>query len=93
MFDNVGGKIKSLAKVFCWLGLFLSVIVGIAMILISMNTYNGEVFALIGVVVIILGCFLSWAGSLITYGLGELIQNSCVQAELAVKQSMRENYD
>jgi len=93
MFDNVGGKIKSLAKVFCWLGIFVSIIVGIAMILISMNSYNGEIFSLIGVVIIILGSILSWIGSLLIYGFGELVQNSCIQTEIAVKKSMQEDYD
>ena len=30
MFDNIGGKIKKLAKIICWIGIILSVITGIA---------------------------------------------------------------
>ena len=29
MFENIGGKIKGLAKVVCWIGIILSVITGI----------------------------------------------------------------
>lgn len=33
MFNNIGRKIKTLAKVLCWLGIIASVISGIAMVL------------------------------------------------------------
>ena len=35
MFDNIGGKIKALAKVTCWVGIVSWVFIGIAIIAVS----------------------------------------------------------
>ena len=74
MFSNIGGKIKVLAQVQCWLGIIGSIIYGI--VLISASTrmrYGGETVAL-GVAVMIGGSFLSWICSFFGYGFGELIE-------------------
>ena len=41
MFDDVGGKLKTIAKVFCWIGIVLSVIYGISIIagLVKINGF------------------------------------------------------
>ena len=70
MFDNIGGKIKTLAKVICWTGIIVSCLCGIILIGINTNT------AFIGFMVLIIGSFSSWIGSFMTYGLGQLIENS-----------------
>jgi len=87
MFDNVGNKIKDVAELFCWLGILCSILLGLGLIL-SLNVSIIGIF--IGIVVIIVGSFMSWVGSLITYGIGEMVQNSCIQTEIAVKRSMKE---
>ena len=69
MFNNIGGKIKTLAQVVCWLGIIASVIFGI--ILMLQNEDN----VLIGFIVLILGCFFSWISSFMTYGFGQLVEN------------------
>lgn len=66
MFNNIGGKIKGVASVICWVGIICSVIIGGSMLL---NKYS----ALVGVVVIIVGALLSWVSSFLLYGIGELI--------------------
>ena len=35
MFSNIGGKIKGLAKFFCWLGIIASVIAGVGMMILG----------------------------------------------------------
>ena len=71
MFNNIGSKIKSLAKVICWLGIIISVITGIIGII------NGtEQFTVSGIITIIFGSLASWLGSFFAYGFGQLIENT-----------------
>ena len=76
MFDNVGSKIKKLAKIFCWLGIAASVISGIAIIIASPSAYNHNSLALTGVLTVALGCLFSWICSFFIYGFGQLIENT-----------------
>lgn len=70
MFSNIGGKIKTLAQVVCWIGIVICVILGA--IFIIQDEKNGWV----GPVIIICGSLLSWVGSFMTYGFGQLVENS-----------------
>lgn len=76
MFENIGSKIKTVAKVVCWIGIIASVISGIVLIAQDEDT------AFLGFLVIVLGCVGSWVGSFITYGFGQLVENS----DILVKQ-------
>ena len=77
MFDNIGGKIKALAKVFCWLGIIASIISGAAIIVqASQQRYNSGVGILYGVLIIVGGSLISWISSFFTYGFGQLIENT-----------------
>ena len=83
MFDNIGGKIKGLAKFVCWVGIIISVIAGIVLMVqgSEVNSYyysGGAGTGLIagGLMTMILGSLLSWLGSLTLYGFGELVENS-----------------
>ena len=73
MFNNIGRKIKMLAKCMCWLGIIASVISGIA-IISEDSYYNSTIVP--GILVAVGGSFLSWIGSFFTYGFGELVENS-----------------
>ena len=42
MFTNIGGKIKALAKVVCWIGIILSVIFGIISIVTGNEMSNSR---------------------------------------------------
>lgn len=75
MFDNIGGKIKVTAQVICWVGIIISVLIGLA------SFENG------GIVLIILGSLSSWVGSFVLYGFGQLIENSDVLVELKKSES------
>ncbi len=73
MFDNIGGKIKTLAEVVCILGIVGSVLWAIATLLQS--NYH-HVTILESILILGLGSLGSWVGSFITYGFGELIENT-----------------
>ena len=68
LFDDIGGKIKSLARVMCGAGMVVSFIAGI------MQFVDEKL--VLGCITIILGCISSWLGSFLLYGFGQLIQNS-----------------
>lgn len=75
MFNNIGGKIKSLAAVVAWFGIGFSVIIGIVLIAAA------EELFLIGLIVAVLGSISSWIGSFLIYGFGELVENSAIIAQ------------
>jgi hypothetical protein len=74
MFDNIGGKIKGLAKLVCWLGIIGSGICGI--VFEGATRSNGG-----GLVIAIVGAVISWIGSFFIYGFGQLVENSDIIAE------------
>ena len=77
MFDDIGGKIKGLATFICWVGIIVCVILGIVMIVNATGGYRtdgGMVVA--GILIIVIGSLLSWVGSFVLYGFGELVENS-----------------
>ena len=80
MFTNIGGKLKTLAKVAAWLGIIASVISGIGMM--TMRGYNygygygGGLAIVAGLVVIIVGSLAAWLSALALYGFGELIEKT-----------------
>lgn len=50
-------------------------IIGIGSIVIGADSYNGEIFILIGVVLIIVSPLIAWLGSIVLYAFGELCDN------------------
>lgn len=74
MFKNIGSKIKMLAKVTCWVGVIGSVLGGFVTFI---NAMDGEDSLIpIALAMLIAGPILSWVGSFITYGFGQLIENT-----------------
>lgn len=67
-WEDVGGKLKGLAKFVCWLGIISSIIGGIVMIVI------GRVVTGFGVM--IFGSLFSWMGSWVAYAIGEAAEKS-----------------
>ena len=68
MFNNIGEKIKGLAVVACWIGIIACAIVGISFVTLIKNDGRW-----VGVIIIVVGSLLSWIGSFVLYGFGELI--------------------
>ena len=82
MFENVGGKLKGLAKVICWVGIIGSVIGGIAIMT------QGKAMIAVGIGVAAGGALASWVGSLGLYGFGEIVENSDIRTNNAAKQEL-----
>lgn len=85
MFDNIGGKIKGLAKVLCLVGIAVSAIGAIA--LWCANSYYQPTIVP-GFIVLIVGSVGSWLSSLFTYGFGELIDRVTSIDEKQASQSI-----
>ena len=75
MFDNIGEKIKILAKVICWVGIIASVVAGC--VLMGMA---GDLGILLLLLIASVGSLLSWVSSFVIYGFGELVSNSAIIA-------------
>lgn len=73
MFQNIGEKIKMLAKVVCWVGIVGCVIGGIVLCAAGAGLGNDELMIGLGVVLMLAGPLASWIGSFVLYGYGELI--------------------
>ncbi len=76
MFEDIGNKIKTLAKTICWIGITITIIITIVLLVVGANAFNQTTYIVIALVVLCVGCLLSWLGSLRLYGFGELINNS-----------------
>ena len=68
MFDRIGGKIKALASVVCWIGIIIYAIVGLVLM------FTTSFFS--GLLTIVLGGLVAWIGSFLLYGFGQLIENT-----------------
>ena len=75
MFNDIGFKIKCIAKVFCYVGIVLSVLLGIFYIFAAIEDYE-PYLAVLGIMLMILGPLLSWMYSCFAYGFGQLIENT-----------------
>lgn len=71
MYDNIGGKIKGLAKATFAIGAIAAAITGIALM-----TSDGDL-AFIGLLVLFTGPIAAWISSWLIYGFGELIDKVC----------------
>lgn len=71
MWENIGRKLQSLAKVLCWIGIVISVISGIV-IMAQSNRYQSTI--LTGILYIVVGCLFSWISSWALYGLGIVVE-------------------
>lgn len=80
MFNNIGSKIKTFAKVMCWIGIIASVVAGLVMIATSFSSYAPAAGIVAGILTAVLGSLFSCVGSFMMVGFGELVENT---AEIA----------
>lgn len=73
MFDNIGGKIKFLAKVTCILEALAGVIYGFIILVGDTN--------FLGLLIMFFSPLVAWVASWLLYGFGQLIENSDIIAE------------
>ncbi len=69
MYDNIGGKIKGLAKAMFIVEVIGAVIAGIALVATDAG------FILIGLLTLFCGPIIAWVGSWILYAFGELVED------------------
>ncbi len=79
MFQNIGKKIKTLAKVLCWIGIIVSIISGVVMVLsgaaaMDYDAASGVAAIVGGAMTAVLGTLFSWIGSFMMLGFGEIVE-------------------
>ena len=84
MYENIGGKIKGLAKTVFIIMAVIWAISGLAFMVIG-----GGIAILLGPLIGGIGVLLSWIGTFFLYGFGQLIENSDILVKEAKKQSTR----
>ena len=80
MFNNVGGKLKAIAKVIFWIFVVIFAISGIVLFA-NMVRQNGGLAFLSAVLTIGLGVLTAWLSSIGLYAFGELVENTSIIAE------------
>lgn len=94
MFNNVGGKMKTVTKIYFLVCMILSVLFGAVLMLIGLiNIVDGEVasgFMLIflGIIVIPICGLSGWLIALPLYGYGQMIENTDKMADRNDKSSL-----
>ena len=85
MFRNPGGKIKSYAKVLFWIGVVISIIIGVIEIgssfVAAAYSYQGSFSTILlgilgGILTVAIGTLISWLAVLTLYAFGTLVENS-----------------
>lgn len=85
MFRNPGGKIKSYAKVLFWIGVAISIIIGVIEIgssfVAAAYSYQGSFGTILlgilgGILTVAIGTLISWLAVLTLYAFGTLVENS-----------------
>lgn len=85
MFKNPGGKIKSYAKVLFWVGVVISIIIGVIEIgssfVAAAYSYHGSFGTILlgilgGILTVAIGTLISWLAVLTLYAFGTLVENS-----------------
>ena len=88
MWNNIGGKIKTLAKVIFWIEAACFIIGGIVMLAKGirlngeMRRYSyyenepGTILILCGLAMMVIGPLMAWIGSFLLCGFGQLIESS-----------------
>lgn len=71
MYNNIGGKIKVLAKLGFIVEAIILVLAGIGLMV------STEEMLITGLIVMVVGPIISWVSSWLLYGFGELIDKAC----------------
>ena len=72
MFEEPGHKLKTVAKILCWLGIIGTVS---AAVTLGKDRY-GDLDLLSFALILVIGCVTSYISSLVLYGFGEMIENT-----------------
>ena len=75
MFNNIGGKIKSLAKISAYIGILGSIVVGVLFFVLGIISFN-PLLVVFAFVIGLGGSLCSWMSVFLFYGFGELIDKA-----------------
>ena len=93
MYDNIGSKIKTLAKILFFIMAILSIVIGIVFLSQNKNLH------IQGITILILGPIIAWISTWLLYGYGEIIEKTCEIAcntrgtEIKSEAQMKSDYD
>ncbi len=94
MFENVGSKIKKIAKLLFAIGVVLSVLLFIIMLILAIPSIDygdgalGIILLLIGIFSLIIGPIISWLSVLLLYAFGEMVEKT-----VSIENSVCDNSD
>ena len=71
MYNNIGQKIKHFAMTLFVIGTVCSILMGSYIVI-----FSDLDMAAVGILVVIIGSFLSWVSTFLLYGFGELIEKA-----------------
>lgn len=80
MYNDIGKKIKTLAKVIAIISIVLMMGIGLIFMIRYLGVedhYRNSLDLIIGLILFIVGPFLSWLSGFFIYGFGELIDKTC----------------
>lgn len=76
MFNNIGERIKKIAKIVTIINFVLSSALGVGWIVAVLVSTSLPFLAVFAPLVVAIGCLLSWIGGMFIYGFGELIERT-----------------
>ena len=88
MYNNIGKKIKGLAKFIVWIGIASCIISGIVIFLSLSDSRYTEDYAFVGIIIAVVGSLICWISGFFAYGFGELVdQTQEINAKLSVSKN------
>lgn len=78
MFENVGKKIKSVAKGYFITMTVIGVLTGIVLLIISFDSKYEELGVISGLLMMVVSPFVAWLSALKLYGFGEMVDTAII---------------
>ena len=97
-FDDIGGKIKTLAKWSCWITILLLWIATPILIIVAIAEYGNDAFVTVILfpIAAVIASFAIWVGSWAMYAFGEFVERTCDNEDntrLILEKLTEDNYD
>lgn len=88
MFDDIGVKIQTVAKTVAWLNIALSFVAGLVVLFLAfLDLEYFFVRVLMAIIVVIVGCLISWLSSIALYAFGQLVEDIHAMRNAGAKAS------
>ena len=78
MFEDVGKKIKKIAKGYFVASIILGFIIAIVLFVIAANSHDEVLWIISGLATMVIIPFVAWLSSLILYGFGEIVDTAII---------------